>query len=146
MFTVAEIMNTELYTLGPDDSLAAAKKLMTEHNFRHIPVVDEANQLVGVVSQRNIIAAEDSSLLPQDDHTTDNYIALASIMTENVKSVTESASLRGAALYMQQHKVGCLPVVRDDKLIGIVTDSDFVRVAINLMEQLEMVEPEDNDF
>ncbi len=51
----------------------------------------------------------------------------------------ETASLRGAALYMQRNKTGCLPVVRGEALAGIITDSDFIAAAINLMEQLEEV-------
>jgi CBS domain-containing protein len=51
--------------------------------------------------------------------------------------------MREAALYLQRHKYGCLPVVNDGKLKGIVTDSDFVAVAINLLEQWELSQPEE---
>lgn len=58
-----------------------------------------------------------------------------------VATVDERASLRQAALFLEQHKIGCLPVVSDGKLRGIITDTDFVGVAINLLEQLEEAEP-----
>jgi CBS domain-containing protein len=64
-------------------------------------------------------------------------------MTVSVNTIEETANLRGAALYMQKHKIGCLPVVRGENLVGIITDSDFVSVAINLMEQMEELEPEE---
>ena len=66
-------------------------------------------------------------------------------MTTPVDTVAETASLRGAALHLQKNKLGCLPVVTADKLVGIITDSDFVAVAINLMELLEEAEAEEGD-
>jgi len=60
-------------------------------------------------------------------------------------TVDARASLRQAALFIEKHKIGCLPVVRDRKLMGIITDTDFVAVAINLLEQLEETEDDDID-
>ena len=57
-------------------------------------------------------------------------------------TVDERASLRGTALHLLKNRLGCLPVLRDGELVGIITDSDFVAVAANLMEQLEQVEEE----
>ena len=54
--------------------------------------------------------------------------------------------LRGTAMQLMQNRLGCLPVTRDEKLVGIITDSDFVAIAINLMEQLEQSEPEPDGF
>lgn len=148
MLSVSEIMTAQPYTLGQDDSLAQARKLMAEHHIRHIPIVSGDGTLVGVVTQRDVLAAADSSILPdQPAHEAEErYIALSSIMTSPVQTVEESASLRGTAMHMQQNKLGCLPVVRDDALVGIITDSDFVSIAVNLMEQLEATEPELDDF
>ena len=104
--------------------------------------------LVGLVTQRDVLAAADSNILPdQPAHEAEErYIALSTIMTSPVQTVDESARLRGTALHMQQNKLGCLPVVRDDRLVGIITDSDFVSIAVNLMEQLEAAEPDLDDF
>ncbi len=144
MLSVAEIMTREPYTLGPDDSLQQARQLMEEHHIRHIPVVSGDHTLVGVVSQRDVLAASDSSLM--GDTGTQRYVALSSVMTSPVQTVDQHASLRGAAMHLQKNKLGCLPVLTDGKLVGIVTDSDFVAVAINLMEQAEMSEPDESDF
>ncbi len=148
MFTIAEVMNTELFTLTADSSVAAARQLMAEHHIRHIPIVAEGNRLVGLVSQRDVLAAADSSLVvsPQENSTEEAHIEVSSIMSVSVNTIGETASLRGAALYLQKQKIGCLPVVRGETLVGIITDSDFVSVAINLMETLEEQEPIEEEF
>jgi CBS domain-containing protein len=147
MLSVEEIMTREPYTLGPDDTLATARQLLAEHHIRHIPIVSADGSLLGVVSQRDVLAAGDTSVLNREGGSSrENYVALSSIMSSPVQSVDESASLRGTAMHLQKHKVGCVPVLRKGKLVGIITDSDFVAIAINLMEQLEAAEPEELDF
>jgi len=148
MFTVAEIMTREPYSLGPDDSLASARQMMTEHHIRHIPVLSGDGSLIGLVSQRDVLAAEDSTVLNEEGgpDSRDQYVAISSIMTTPVQSVEESAGLRGTAMHLQKNKLGCLPVLNEGQLVGIITDSDFVAIAINLMEQLESTEPEEEEF
>lgn len=149
MLTVAEIMTREPYTLGPEDSLADARALMAQHHVRHIPVVTGNGVVAGVVSQRDVLAATDSHVLNAATKVVqrnNDDIALSTIMSSPAQTVDERASLRGTALHLQQHKLGCLPVLRDGNLVGIITDADFVEVAINLMEQLESSEPEPLSF
>ena len=146
MLTVAEIMTREPYTLGPDDSLATARNLMTDHHIRHIPVVSVDNDLIGLVSHRDILSAADSSVLndASSGDTRDQYVAISSIMSYPVQTAEEHTGLRAAAMRLLQHKLGCLPVLDKSKLVGIITDADFVSIAINLMEQLEEAEPEED--
>lgn len=148
MLSVAEIMTREPYTLGPDNTLADARKLMAEHHIRHVPVVSGDGNLVGLVSQRDVLAAEDSTVLmqPGDPESKEAYVALSTIMTSPVQTVDENAGLRGTAMHLQSNKMGCLPVMRDGRLVGIITDSDFVAIAVNLMEQLEAGEPDEGEF
>jgi CBS domain-containing protein len=148
MFTVAEIMTREPYSLGPDDSLASARKMMAEHHIRHIPVLSGDGSLIGLVSQRDVLAAEDSTVLNEEGgpDSLDQYVAISSIMTTPVQTVEEHAGLRGTAMHLQKNKLGCLPVLNEGQLVGIITDTDFVAVAINLMEQLESTEPEEDGF
>ncbi len=146
MLTVAEIMTREPYTLGPDDNLASARKLMAEHRLRHIPVLSTEGTLIGVVTQRDVLAAGDSKLSRKEGAREDQYVELSAIMTTPVQTVDENASLRGAAMHLQKNKLGCLPVLRKGKLVGIITDSDFIAIAINLMEQLEQGEPDELEF
>jgi CBS domain-containing protein len=67
-------------------------------------------------------------------------------MVTEVATVDRNASLRQAALFLEKHRIGCLPVVDEGKLCGIITETDFVAVAINLLEQIEDTEPVDDDF
>ena len=147
MLSVAEIMTREPYTLGPDDTLVQARQLMAEHHIRHIPVISGDNALIGLVSQRDVLAAGASNILSREDAAgaKDGYVALSSIMTSPVQTVEENASLRGTAMQLQKNKLGCLPVVNAGRLVGIITDSDFVAIAVNLMEQLESSEPDEFD-
>ncbi len=148
MLNVIDIMTTDVYTLAPDDSLQDARKLMAEHNIRHVPVVEEDQRLKGLLSQRDVLAGANSVLLPHagEAEAMESRIAISSLMTLDPITTDEHAGLRSAALLMQHHRIGCLPVVRDGILIGIITDSDFVAVAINLIEQLELVEPVEKDL
>ena len=148
MLTVAEIMTREPFTLGPDDTVESARQMMAQHRIRHIPIVDNSDNLVGLITQRDVLAAQDSTVLNPagDENSRDAYVAISAVMTTPVQTTDESASLRGTALHLLEHKLGCLPVISDGKLAGIVTDADFVSVAINLMEQLELSEPEEVHF
>jgi CBS domain-containing membrane protein len=147
MLTVAEIMTREPYTLGPDDSLADARQLMAEHHIRHIPVVSPEGSLIGIVTQRDVLAAGGAGpAVKTADKSSEETVPLSSIMTTPVQSVDEQAGLRGTAMHLQKNKLGCLPVLRKDKLVGIITDSDFIAIAINLMEQIESAEPDEYDF
>lgn len=148
MLTVAEIMTREPYTLGPDDTLADARRMMNEHHIRHIPVVSTDGALIGLVSQRDLLAAEDSTVLNPEGGpgSADKYVAISSVMTSPVQTVDEHDRLRATAMHLQKNKLGCLPVVNKGELVGIITDTDFVAIAINLMEQLEVAEPDETDF
>jgi CBS domain-containing protein len=134
-------MSTDLKTLGPDNSLAEARALMIERRIRHLPIVADG-KLLGIVSHRDVLAAADSQLLDEAEAHRDKerFVALSELMTRDPMTIDERDSLRAAALLMQRHKLGCLPVVRDGVLRGIVTDSDFVAIAIDLLEQMEVSE------
>ena len=73
-------------------------------------------------------------------------IVVGDIMVTDVATVDEHASLRQAALFLERHRIGCLPVMSGDELKGIITDTDFVAVAINLLEQIEESEPFDEEL
>ena len=144
MITVDEIMTTELQTLGPEDSLEDASYCMASGGFRHLPIVDKNGQLMGLVTQSDVLAASGSNVAGQSLQRHPAEIRVKEFMTRDVNTVDPRADLRHTALYLQKHQYGCLPVVADGELKGIVTDSDFVGVAINLMEQMELSEPDDD--
>ena len=141
MITVNEIMSAKVITLKASDSLSTARKLMREEDIRHIPIVDDNHFPVGIVTHRDILRALHSET--NDNHTQSadkGSILLEHIMSQRISYVRPDDPLRVAGLKLQKNKYGCLPVMNKDKLVGIITDSDFVDVAINLIEQAEQAE------
>lgn len=144
MMTLSEIMTEHPFTLGPQNSVKQAMDLMQQERIRHIPIVDDHHQLLGLVTLSDILATRESKLLlinPEREAEFTDSVQLDEIMTHQVASVDPHAGIKEAALYLQRHKYGCLPVVRGRKLVGIVTESDFIAVAINLLELMEEQEP-----
>jgi len=118
---------------------------MTERHIRHIPITDDDKHLLGLITQRDVLAATapgSSQQVRSAPQEGDSDIKLSAIMIRDVSVIHSSDSLRQAALHLQAHKYGCLPVVSDDCLVGIITDSDFIDIAINLLEQVEIMEEE----
>ena len=145
MFSIDAIMSTDLITLGPNASLAEARELLQEHKIHHLPIIDDDGSLVGLMTLTNVLAATDSILRDQNRiHASE--IKIRDVMVTDVATVDRHASLRSAALFLERHRIGCLPVMEDDKICGIITDTDFVAVAINLLEQIESSEPVDEEF
>ena len=138
MITIDELMTTNPYTLSESDTLEDARKLMTEKNIRHIPITDRDKKLRGLVTQRDILQATSPAADQQED------VKLSDIMIKHVSVIHTTDSVRQAAMFLQSHKYGCLPVVENDRLVGIITDSDFITIAINLLEQIELTEDVDD--
>ena len=146
MMNLEMIMSTDLVTITPDENLAAARKLMHEKKIHHLPVVDSDENLVGLVTLTNVLAATDSFLRDDESRIHAKEIVVKDMMVTDVATVDENASLRQAALFLEKHRIGCLPVMSDGSLKGIITDTDFVAVAINLLEQMEDSEPFDDEL
>ena len=146
MMTVSEIMISEVNQLPPEASLEQARSLMAEKSIRHVPIVDAEDRLVGLVTQRDILAA---TLSPPSRsgpaEMSSSLLTASDIMRTKIHKIEEDTDLRLAALTMQRHKIGSLLIVNDDRLVGIITDSDYVGLAINLLEQMEEVEPPELD-
>ena len=134
MIDVSEIMTPQrsLVIIGPDATVDEARRTMSAHSIRHLPVTDAEGRLVGLVSLTDLLVARDAGPRP-----------LREIMVEDIDTIDERSSLHDAALLMFRRKRSCLPVMRAGRLRGIITDSDFLGVAITLMEQLEAAEPEE---
>ena len=145
MFSIEAIMSTNLITVPPSATLAEARTLMHDNRIHHIPVLD-GDQLIGLISLTNVLAATDSFLRDDGTRIHATEIGITDAMVTDVATVDVNASLRHAALFLEKHKIGCLPVLDDDALVGIITDTDFVAVAINLLEQIEETEPVDEGY
>lgn len=143
MMTVDDMMTRHPITMHVEESLLMAKTLMQNHAIRHLPIIDENNVLMGIISQRDVLRAQDSCLQRQTSQCDQELaqIGASEVMKKDIMSVNPQAGLRDAAMYMQKHKIGCLPVLSNECLVGIITDTDFVSIAINLLELLEESEP-----
>lgn len=146
MFSIEAIMSTDLITLPPTANLAEARTLMQSNRVHHLPIVTDDMELVGLVTLTNLLAGTDSVLRDPDNRIHAESICVKEVMVTDLATVDEQGSLRQAALFLEKHNIGCLPVVSDGKLRGIITDTDFVAVAINLLEQMESSEPLDREF
>jgi CBS domain-containing protein len=146
MFSLDTIMSTDLITLQPTATLAEARTLMQSNRIHHLPVVSDDDELIGLVTLTNVLAATDSILRDPDSRIHAADVRAQDVMVTEIATIDEHASLRQAALFLEKHNIGCLPIVTDGKLRGIITDTDFVAVAINLLEQIETTEPIDEEF
>jgi CBS domain-containing protein len=141
MFSIDAIMSTDLITLPPTATLAEARTVMHSNRIHHLPVADDQGDLVGLVTLTDVLAATDSILRDAENRIPPDDIRVRDIMVTDIATIDERASLRQAALFIEKHQIGCLPIVTDGKLRGIITDTDFVGVAINLLELIEETEP-----
>jgi len=134
-------MTDDILTLGIENTLSDARIMMVENNIRHIPIVDDEQVLMGLVSQRDVLSVEESTLFDTNVTVTsgldrDQHIKIDDFYRRDVVTINAHVSVHNAALTIQKYKIGCLPILSGNKLIGLVTDSDFVNVAINLIEVL----------
>lgn len=141
MITVDEIMTTRPFTLPATATLADAIRVMAERSTRHIPVLDANGGLEGLVTRHDVLGVMDSTLRATAEPRDPATIRLEEIMTREMLTVDGGTSLRRAALLLEEHRYGCLPVMSKGRLRGIVTDRDLVAVAINLLEQVETSAP-----
>ena len=129
--TVREIMTSEVMTLRHNDTLRLATDLMTLAQVRHFPVVD-AGRLVGVVSQRGLFRASLTAIIKNKNRkrsarTVLGTVAVKDAMNEPATTISPDASIREAARIMVERHIGCLPVVDEGRLVGIVTETDFLK-------------------
>jgi len=150
MITVREMMSSDLITLSRFNSLSDARNLMDAKQVRHILIVDDEGQLLGLVSHRDILARGISSQKYAEKEELDKIesgILLSDIMTTKLISVTANLPIANAAKLIFTKKIGCLPVTDyKNKLVGIITDHDFVAITIQLLDIMAQEEPLDEGF
>jgi CBS domain-containing protein/gamma-glutamylcysteine synthetase len=131
---VEQYMTTDLFTVSADESLDLVASLMEWERIRHIPVEDANHRLVGLVSYRSLLALMARGQLGDRG----KHISVSEIMRKDPITVSPDASTLEAIGLMIHHGVGCLPVVKDDQLAGIITERDLMNVAAELLrEQLK---------
>ena len=130
--TVGQFMSTDLFTVKPDDLMDLAASVMDWRHIRHVPVEDEQGRLVGLVTHRGVLRLLSSGSRARSDG---NPIIVREIMIANPITVSPSTSSLEAIEIMRGNRVGCLPVVEGDELVGIVTSYDFLEASARLFEQ-----------
>ena len=124
-----EMIQKNPLTIGPDASFFEARNLIHEKGVRHLPVIDNNHQLVGIVTDRDIreAAPSDATLLSVQEL---NYLLgklkVSGFMTPRAKllTITPDTLIEEAVQLMHDHKIGCLPVLEGEKLYGIFTETD----------------------
>jgi CBS domain-containing protein len=127
-------MQRDLHTLGRNDKLSVADDVMRQGRIRHMPVLDDDGRLAGIISQRDLFRGALLRALGYGSRAEEMMLETVPVkgaMTEEVITTTPDTALATAAGLMLEHKVGCLPVLQDGRLVGILTESDFVRQAAN---------------
>jgi acetoin utilization protein AcuB len=135
--TVEQRMTRKVETLSEAQSLRDAIAVMQRHRIRHLPVVTDG-RIVGLVTDRDIKRATPSLLSGVDQVQFDHVLSttrVAQIMTRSPFTVTPSTSLRDAAKVVIDRKFGALPVVEQDKVVGILTATDLLRALYEMLEE-----------
>lgn len=133
---VRDLMTTDVVTLEEDEDLDLASQLMQLTRVRHLPVVRDGH-LVGLVTNRDLLHAQASRIAepsPDQRKAMNTWVKASWIMTKGVQTVEPDTPLIEAAHTMGEKKFGCLPVVEGDKLVGILTEGDFLRYVIRTLE------------
>ncbi len=125
MKTISEMMSSSPMTIGPEDKIEQAWRVMHDNRMRHIPVC-KGDKLVGLVTQKDLLVnASNTALLS---------LPVAEIMVFDVETIDVSSSPKDAAQLMIKKKISCLPVLDGEELVGIVTDTDFLSLVELLLE------------
>jgi CBS domain-containing protein len=131
---VRDHMTAKVFTIRMDKKLLAVDEIMGWAHIRHVPVVDEKGKLVGLLSQRDVLRATLSDLAstPVDRRNQMGHVSLADVMRREVLTIGPDESVQSAARLMRKNKYGCLPVVQDSRLVGIITEHDLLAVVERL--------------
>lgn len=125
---VEQYMTTDLFTCQSDDPVAMVANLMIWERIRYVPVEDKDHRLLGLVTHRAVLR-----LLT--DGGSARQTAVGDIMRKELTTVTPETPTVEAIRLMRRYRIGCLPVVMDDRLVGIITEEDFMDIASKLLEE-----------
>ena len=128
--TVEQFMAVDLFTVRPADVLDLAASLMHWRHVRHVPVEDDAGRLIGIVSHRDLI-----ELMAAGKCGNSTGITVKDVMRTDIVTVTPETPTLDALELMRDKNIGCLPVVQNERLVGIITAHDFLTVSTKLLEE-----------
>ena len=128
--TIEQFMTTDLFTVRPEDVLDLAANLMHWKHVRHVPVEDDEGKLVGIISHRDLL-----ELYTHDKTNGASEIVVRDVMKQNLVTISPETPTLDALSLMREKNIGCLPVIKADKLIGLITAHDFLTVSAKLFEE-----------
>lgn len=128
---IEEIMKTDITTLTLEDSIADAVAIMGLKKIRHLPIIDKDQRLVGLVTDRDIRDAT-PSIFKVDEFKEGLQNPLKVIMKTNIITGHPFDFVEEVSAILYEHRIGCLPILKDEKLVGIVTETDLLRTLVEL--------------
>jgi CBS domain-containing protein len=134
---VRDLMRTHVVTLSMFDALDVATDIMSMGRIRHLPVVNREQELVGIVSQRDLLKASISSVLGIGETNQREWmgkVPVIDVMSRNVTTIDPDTSISVAIDRLVTGKIGCLPVVEFGKLAGLITETDLLRCFSDLLQ------------
>lgn len=117
---IVERMTRDPLTIGGEATVQEALSAIQDRNLRHLPVLDEMDVLIGIVSEKDLLRASEQA-------------RVETIMTQEVITVSEYTALEEAARIMADHKISSLPVMRGSRLVGIITETDLFKIFLELL-------------
>jgi acetoin utilization protein AcuB len=135
---ISKVMTRNVVTIDKDADISQARETMSKHLFRHLPVVDENNRLIGIVTDRDMRSVLPSSHMVEEDSTEKwksfSKLKMKDIMTKNPVTISPLDTIQDALLLLHKKHFGALPVVVEQhKLIGIISVRDLLREFINVL-------------
>lgn len=134
--TVEQVMTCDPTTISPDEPLRVAIDRMRERNCRRLPVV-QSGKLVGIISDRDLRRATNSPFVMQERWYNEfllDKITVRACMSAEPITITAQTRIADAARVMRDRKIGGLPVVEGERLVGIVTETDLLNYLIRVLE------------
>jgi CBS domain-containing protein len=133
---VRDVMTTKVFSIQPNKHLRAVEEIMKWAHVRHVPVVDNHGRLVGIISHRDLMGAAVSTLQVKISEVERNQhnasIEVQQIMHHPTATIGPDERVQRAAHLMRSLKIGCLPVLEDQHLVGIVTEADLLHIVEEL--------------
>ena len=138
MKTVADIMTTNVVSLKESDNLHQGRMILKEYNIRHLPIVTDEGDFAGLLTQKDILnnafnVVEKYGVIKLKQR--EERITIKDVMTTDCATIESSVDLKEAGQFFIDNKHCCLPVVDGNKLVGIVTSVDFVKLSLHLLNQ-----------
>ncbi|NJC27086.1 CBS domain-containing protein [Neolewinella antarctica] len=132
---IEEFMETDLFTVHEDDLIDLVSDLMDWRKLRYVPVEDGDGHLTGLITTRRLLRYYTHKDRP--DSPEGKYLTVKDLMIPNPATISPQHTMKEAMYVMRGEKLGCLPVLKDKELVGIITEMDFLRVSGRLIERLK---------